>query len=65
MGEPKQALDYALKVIGLNTTLHQAIGLAAMAYQTLGDTENAKKYCNMYGVNGGDVGDLQEKLKCM
>lgn len=65
MGEPKQALDYALKAIGLNTTLHQAIGLAAMAYQTLGDTENAKKYCNMYGVNGGDARELQEKLKCM
>ncbi len=65
MGEPKQALDYALKAIGLDATLYQAMGLAAMAYQSLGDTENAEKYCNMYGANGGDARDLRETLKHM
>ena len=65
MGEPQPALDYALKALQINGTLYQAMGLAAMAYKSLGDTENAEKYCNMYGANGGDAGDLRKTLKYM
>lgn len=65
LGEPGQALDYVLKAIGLNSKLYQAMGVASMAYYMLGDKANAEKYCQMYAVNGGDAGKLQETLKHM
>lgn len=63
MGEPQSALDYALKALQINGTLYQPMGLAAMAYKSMGDMENAEKYCKMYAANGGDARDLQETLK--
>lgn len=63
LGEPGQALDYVLKAIGLNSNLYQAMDIAAMAYQMLGDKANAEKYCQMCGANGGNAQELRERLK--
>lgn len=54
-GEVEAALEYALKAIELNGAFYQPMSAAAMAYQMLGDEENAEKYCKMYGANGGDA----------
>ena len=60
--EPQAALAYALKSIELNANVYQAMGAASIAFKMLGDEENAEKYCKMYGMNGGNMGALRQKL---
>ncbi|MBQ8297904.1 MAG: tetratricopeptide repeat protein [Ruminococcus sp.] len=62
-GEPKPALENALKAIKLNSKLHQAMSAAALAYKMLGDDENAEKYCRMYGANGGNAPQLRQAME--
>ena len=65
MGEPGKALEYAMKAMELDSRLYPAMSTASLAYKMLGDDENADKYCRMYGVNGGDVKALKQRLAQM
>lgn len=62
-GEPQAALENALKALEINSEVYQAMSAAAFAYKMLGDIKNAEKYCNMYGVNGGDANGLRSQLE--
>lgn len=62
LGDPQQAVDYALRALALDGTIRPAMSWAAMAYQMLGDEENAEKYCRMYGANGGDEQTMRKVL---
>ena len=61
-GEPKKALEHALETISLNANMADSMYVASVAYKMLGDDENARKYCIMYGLNGGEVMVLKKKL---
>ncbi len=63
LGDPQQAVDYGLRALALDGTIRSAMSWVAMAYQMLGDEENAEKYCRMYGANGGDARELRRVLK--
>lgn len=62
VAEPEAALEYAQKSIELNSNVYQAMSAAAIACKLLGDDENAEKYCKMYGMNGGNMSALRQKL---
>lgn len=58
-GETEKGLECALKSIELDSSHLKSISLAAVAYKLLGDSENAVKYCEMFGKNGGDKKSLR------
>ncbi len=60
--EAEQALLNALKALELNSHIYQAMSAAAIAYKMLGDDANAEKYCQLYGMNGGNAEDLKRSL---
>ncbi|MBQ8841298.1 MAG: hypothetical protein IJZ65_01540 [Ruminiclostridium sp.] len=59
ISEPEKALGYILKALEIEPSNVLAISFAAVAYKFLGDSENAEKYCEMFGKYGGDVSTLR------
>lgn len=62
MNKPEEALSHALKAIELDKEVYQAMSAAAIAYQMLGDEENAGLYFEMYGIHGGKMPLLKKRL---
>lgn len=60
VNKPEEALRYALRALELSEKMHHAMGAAAVAYKMLGDEENANKYFEMYGANGGKMVSLRK-----
>lgn len=50
-GEFEEAKDLGLKAFQLNNQLPAAASITALSYASLGDAENAKKFCKIYGTN--------------
>lgn len=59
ISEPEKGLENALKALELDEYNLMAVSIAAIAYKFLGDSENAEKYCEMFGKKGGDVSTLR------
>lgn len=58
-GDYQAALEHALKSLETEPKIRQSMSLAAICYSRLGDSENAEKYCRMYGKHGGNVSELK------
>lgn len=56
----EKSLTYAQAALNLNATFPEALASAWFACERLGDTHNAKRYREMFLVNGGDEVTLQE-----
>lgn len=56
------ALEHALKSFETEPKIKQSMSLAALCYSRLGDSENAEKYCELYGKYGGNVKELKSVL---
>ncbi len=56
------ALEHALKSLEAEPKIRQSMSLAAVCCSRLGDSENAEKYCEMYGKYGGNVKELKSVL---
>lgn len=50
-GEFEEAKDLGLKAFQLNNQLPQAASIIALSYASLGDAENARKFCQIYGTS--------------
>ena len=61
-GDYNSALEHALKSLEAEPKIRQSMSLAAVCYSRLGDSENAEKYCKMYGKHGGNVNELKNVL---
>lgn len=48
-GEFEEAKELGLKAFQLNNQLSEVASIVALAYACLGDEENAKKFCKIYG----------------
>ena len=58
----QSALEHALKLLEAEPKIKQSMSLAAICYSRLGDSENAEKYCKMYGKYGGNISELKNVL---
>ncbi|MBQ8177506.1 MAG: tetratricopeptide repeat protein [Oscillospiraceae bacterium] len=61
-GDYNFALEHALKSLEAEPKIKQSMSLAAICYGRLGDSENAEKYCKMYGKYGGDAKELHKLI---
>lgn len=61
-GDYNSALEHALRSLEAEPKIRQSMSLAAVCYSRLGDSENAEKYCKMYGKYGGNVKELKSVL---
>ena len=59
ISEPQKALVYLLKALELDPDDMLAISSTAVAYKFLNDSENAEKYCALFGKKGGDASTLR------
>lgn len=50
-GEFEEAKNLGLKAFQLNNQLAAAVSITALCYASLGDAENAKKFCQIYGTS--------------
>lgn len=50
-GEFEEAKNLGLKAFQLNNQLPAAASITALCYASLGDSENAKKFCQIYGTS--------------
>jgi len=50
-GEFEEAKNYGLKAFELNNQLPAAASVTALCYACLGDAENARKFCKIYGTS--------------
>ena len=62
IGNYEAALEHALISLEAEPKIRQSMSLAAICYSRLGDSENAEKYCKMYGKCGGNVSELKELI---
>ncbi len=65
-GEFEAARNMGLKSFQLNNQLSSAASITALAYASLGDEENARKFCKIYGAiqdNKTLVGMVERQLK--
>ncbi|MBP3609206.1 MAG: tetratricopeptide repeat protein [Lachnospiraceae bacterium] len=47
--EFEEAINYGLKSFQINNKISETISLLALSYASVGDSENARKYCQFYG----------------
>ena len=65
-GEFDEAKNLGLKAFQLNNQLPQAASITALSYASLGDAENAKKFCRIYGTSENNknlVAMVEQQLK--
>ncbi|MBQ8632137.1 MAG: tetratricopeptide repeat protein [Lachnospiraceae bacterium] len=65
-GEFEEAKNLGLKAFQLNNQLPAAASITALCYASLGDAENAKKFCQIYGTteNNKDlIAMVEQQLK--
>ena len=65
-GEFEAAKNMGLKSLQLNNQLSSSASITALAYASLGDEENARKYCKLYGASQDDktlVSMIERQLK--
>ena len=62
-GEFEEAKNLGLKAFQLNNQLPAAASITALCYASLGDAENAKKFCQIYGTteNNKDLISMVER----
>ena len=62
-GEFEEAKNLGLKAFQLNNQLPAAASITALCYASLGDAENARKFCQIYGTteNNKDLVSMVER----
>lgn len=65
-GEFEESKNLGLKAFQLNNQLPQAASITALSYANLGDAENARKFCRIYGTSENNkdlVAMVERQLK--
>ena len=65
-GEFEEAKNLGLKAFQLNNQLPQASSITALSYASLGDAQNARKFCQIYGTSENNkdlVAMVERQLK--
>ena len=65
-GEFEEAVKLGLKAFQINNQLPEAASITALCYANLGDAENARKFCKIYGTfksNKDLVTQVEQQLK--
>lgn len=65
-GEFEEAKELGLKAFQLNNQLPEIASITALAYASLGDAENARKFCQIYGTSKNNknlITQVERQLK--